>query len=765
MVVAIALITLMAIVRLDWERNTVIPIGFGVPIVVVSYFRSRALLWGTCLAFTILISIKFFGPNSTVVQTEPAFSPTASAALLELDLLLITGIGHIWISLQASAETRNEELQQANNELVAREEEIARQNEELHSQAEELERQSEELRTTNEQLEGREKTLDLLLSLSRSLTTELDRADLMTRICSAVGMLAEGDSVSAAAILEKNGSVLKLACHHGFGPDGPREEAIPLNQSFASLVLARGRTGYLEDSSVRPDIHFPQPRSGDPFAAVLAVPLRVGGSPIGTLEAYSRQKTPWTEQQVMLMESLAAQTSISLEAAHLFETARDEKQRLETVLRTVPVGMVIANADCSDIRVNVTAAALFQISSDANIADELARGNWRLFRDGQELSREQFPVVVAARENQELQRLEVEQLLVDGTRRSLMVTCRPIRDADGSSLGAVGALVDITPLKDLQRELDQRRREAEDASVRKTRFLAAVSHDVRTPANAISLLSDLIRRTAANPALAGEIPELSQELYASSVSLVNLLNDVLDIARFDSGRLESQPTDFSLAAMLAEERNRLAPLIRQKNLAYVWVMPSEPLWLRADRTKLSRIVGNLVGNAIKFTDQGEVRVEAERCADGSVEIRVKDTGIGIPVEHQEHIFDEFFQSQPRARSHQRERPGSGHLQAAGRCDEREDPGAQCTGSGKHVCGDAAGGRCHTTTSRRTGRSRSLTHVAHHPDHSCSRPFEDSRRRRLAPTRCVLNMFPAHGKPRREWMNSSAAPGNPPPAAA
>jgi PAS domain S-box-containing protein len=641
--VAIALVAFMAAVRLNWERTTFIPIGFGVPIIIISYFRSRALLWGTVFAFTILICIKFFGPNSSSIHTEPAFSPTATAVLLELDLLLIAGIGHIWISLQTSVEARNVELQQANTELVAREEEIARQNEELQSQTEELERQSEELRTTNEQLELREKTLDLLLSLSRSLTTELNRSDLMTRICGAVGMLAGGDSVSAAAILEREDGVLKLACHHGFGPEGPREETIPLNQSFASLVLTRGRTGYLEDISLRPDMHFPQPRSGEAFAAVLAVPLRVGGSSIGTLEAYSRHKTAWTEQHVMLMESLAAQTSISLEATHLFETARDEKQRLEAVLRTVPVAMVIANADCSDVRVNPAAAAMLQISSDTNVADALGRGNWRLFRDGQEVPREQFPVVVAARHNQEVNRLELEQLMVDGTRRSLMVTCRPIHDATGSSLGAVGALVDITPLKDLQRELDQRRRDAEDANIRKTRFLAAVSHDVRTPANAISLLADLIRRTAANPALAGEIPELSQELYASSVSLVNLLNDVLDIARFDSGRLESRLTDFSLAEMLEEERNRLAPLVRQKNLAYVWVPPTEPIWLHADRTKLSRIVGNLVGNAIKFTDHGEVRVEAERGANGSVEIRVKDTGVGIPAEHQRHIFDEFFQ--------------------------------------------------------------------------------------------------------------------------
>lgn len=643
LVVATAFVGLMAFIRLHLMPEAIVPIGYGVPIVLIAYFRSRPLVWGAVLAFTAITFVKFFGPHSDLIRADAPFTRTTAGLLVELDLLLVAAMGHIWISLQDRVEARAVELESANAELSSREEEIARQNEELQSQTEELERQSEELRTSNEQLERREKTLELLLSLSRSLTTEMTRAEMMTRICRTVGMLTEGDTVSAAAILEQDGNVLKLACHHGFGPEGPREQTIPVNQSFASLVLSRGRTGYLEDISLRPDLRFPQPASGEPFAAVIAVPLRVSGWPIGTLEAYSRHKTAWTEQQVVLMESLAAQTSISLEAAYLFQASQGEKQRLETVLRTTPMAIVIANADCTEVRANAAAAALFQIPSDVNVADEIAHGAWRLSHQGRELAPSEFPIIVAARQNQDVQRVELEQIMLDSSRRTLLVNARPIRDAAGKSVGAVAALVDITALKELQQEIDQRRLDAEHASVRKTQFLAAVSHDVRTPANAISLLADLIRRTASNPALVGEIPELAQELYASSVSLVNLLTDVLDIARFDSGRLEIQLTKFSLREMLEQERGRLAPLVRQKNLAYEWILPSQPIWLSTDRIKLSRILGNLVGNAIKFTDQGSVRVEAVLAINGSVEIRVKDTGIGIAEEDQQHIFDEFFQ--------------------------------------------------------------------------------------------------------------------------
>jgi two-component system sensor histidine kinase EvgS len=248
---------------------------------------------------------------------------------------------------------------------------------------------------------------------------------------------------------------------------------------------------------------------------------------------------------------------------------------------------------------------------------------------------------------------------------ALLTNASPVRDAAGNPAGAVAAFVDVTPLKELQRELDTRRREAEEASVRKTRFLAAVSHDIRTPANAITLLAELIRRTANNPAMAAEVPELAKEIHSSALSLVELLGDVLDLARYDSGRLEMQETEFSLAELLAEEHRRFAPLAREKGLALHVHPPEQPIRLRADRIKLSRVIGNLVGNAIKFTTLGEVSIEAARDGNGdgggagggsgdgaalpAPVIRVRDTGMGIPREDQQTIFDEFVQLHNRER--------------------------------------------------------------------------------------------------------------------
>jgi signal transduction histidine kinase len=192
-------------------------------------------------------------------------------------------------------------------------------------------------------------------------------------------------------------------------------------------------------------------------------------------------------------------------------------------------------------------------------------------------------------------------------------------------------------------ELDRRRRIAEEESIRKSRFLAAVSHDIRTPANAISLLAELIQRTSTDPESAAEIPEMARELHNSSLSLVTLIGDVLDLTRLDAGRIELHESDIDFNKFLSDECRQLQPLAEEKKLQFECILPGESRHLRIDRIKLSRIVTNLIANAVKFTDQGHVRVIGAIQPDGGVQISVEDTGIGIPAEHLDRIFDEYYQ--------------------------------------------------------------------------------------------------------------------------
>lgn len=191
--------------------------------------------------------------------------------------------------------------------------------------------------------------------------------------------------------------------------------------------------------------------------------------------------------------------------------------------------------------------------------------------------------------------------------------------------------------------LDTRGTQAEQASTRKSRLLASVSHDIRTPLTTINVMAELIRHTADDPALAARVPELARSLQTSALSMSDMVTDVLDISAIDSGRVAVHTSEFVLDELLAQELQGFEPLARLKGLSVQLRQSQAPICLRADRVKLARVVRNLVSNAIKFTDAGGVTVHSEMAADRAVLIRVSDTGIGIAPENLEGIFGEFAQ--------------------------------------------------------------------------------------------------------------------------
>lgn len=197
-------------------------------------------------------------------------------------------------------------------------------------------------------------------------------------------------------------------------------------------------------------------------------------------------------------------------------------------------------------------------------------------------------------------------------------------------------------------ELNRGRMEAEEASMRKTQMLASLSHDIRTPIQAISLLSELVGRTAERPELAARIPELAQRLRTNAVSVVDFLSEVIDLASFDSGRVVSNPSEFSLEGLINEQCQRLSALADAKGLDLRTGFVPEQTWLLTDRVKLGRVIGNLVNNAIKFTQQGSIIVSCGREPTGAVFVRVTDTGCGISEDDVATIFGEYAQLRPSA---------------------------------------------------------------------------------------------------------------------
>lgn len=225
-------------------------------------------------------------------------------------------------------------------------------------------------------------------------------------------------------------------------------------------------------------------------------------------------------------------------------------------------------------------------------------------------------------------------------------------DSAGRPQGALALITDATDQKRADDELRAAKESAEQSARNKARFLSAISHDLRTPVNALNLLSRIVsdRSREFGPAsFQQEMNELTLDLRRSAANLVELVNDLLDVTRFDCGEVTQHPVDFSLSEWLDSVLGPLTMHASQQHLGFRWHLETDDPWIRADRVKLGRILTNLVGNALKFTDEGEIHVRVALVNKRSLFLSVRDTGPGIPADQQPQIWDEFAQLRNPAR--------------------------------------------------------------------------------------------------------------------
>ena len=393
--------------------------------------------------------------------------------------------------------------------------------------------------------------------------------------------------------------------------------------------------------------------------AMMGVPLKSGTQIVGVIGlAQAREsERAFGTPEVELLSRFAQLASVALDNARLYSATQESERRLTDIIDFLPDPTLVIDVEGRVVAWNRAMEEMTGITAE----EMLGKGDYEYALP---FYGERRPILIdlALLPREELERKyahlerkgsvlagEAFTPRLKGRGRYLYATASVLHNSQGRVVGAIETIRDITERKDAEEELQKAKAAAEAATQAKSAFLATMSHEIRTPMNAIIGMSGLLLNTP----LDQQQQEFAEIIRASGDALLTIINDILDFSKIEAGKMELEYTAFELRECLEGAIDLLAARAAEKKLDLaVEIRPNVPHAVIGDVTRLRQVLINLLNNAVKFTEQGEVvltaAVEDEQPKTGqgkavTLHFAVRDTGIGIPADRLNYLFQSFSQ--------------------------------------------------------------------------------------------------------------------------
>ena len=500
--------------------------------------------------------------------------------------------------------------------------------------------------------ERRATEMAALAEVSREISATLELQVVLERIAGKARELLAAEN-SAVYLLQPDGTTIRAITAEGdFAQEVLVDEDVKLGQGIIGSIVESGVAEWVNDTGKDARaVHIPGTQDIAEGEKLLVAPLLIQDRAIGALAVWRDPDDPlFIQAELSFAIGLAQQAAVAIENARLFESAQESQRRMADIINFLPDATLVIDHKGNVIAWNHAIEEMTGVKA----ADILGKGDYEyaipfygerrpilidtVLLPDEEIEAKYFHI----QRNEGILIGEAVVPQLKGQTAYLNATASALKNSKGEAVGAIESIRDITEQKQAEQELHQAKTDAEAANQAKSAFLAMMSHEIRTPMNAIIGMSGLLMDTTLNP----DQREFAETIRSSGDSLLTIINDILDFSKIEAGKMTLEEVPFDLRECVEASLDLIKVRASEKSLELAYhVEPGVPPAILGDVTRLRQVLINLLGNSVKFTEQGEIILTVSKGKEeDSLHFSVRDTGIGIPPDRIGLLFRAFTQA-------------------------------------------------------------------------------------------------------------------------